>query len=519
MSKAGPFVIGVDGGTEGLRAGVFDLSGAPIGQCALPYKTDFPKPGWAEQNPADWWNALGHAVRGAVTDADIASDTIAAICLDTTCCSVVALDHEGKPLRPALIWMDVRASREADKVCATGDAALRINNDGAGPVSAEWMIPKALWLKTHQRQLYERAATICEYQDYLNFHLTGRMVASINTAAARWHYQRSHGGYQTGLLDKLGLSDLAEKWPADIVPLGSQIGGLTPRAADHLGLPEGTPVAQGGADAQIGMIGLGVVRPGTMALITGSSHLQLGLSAAPVHGPGIWGTYEDGLIPGLHVVEGGQASTGSVLNWFRNLAGGGDGGDGGNDERNNGAAPSLSYEQMSAEAAAIAPGCDGLTVLDHFQGARTPHTDSTSRGAITGLTLNHSRAHITRAIMESVAFGTALILETMQRGGIAVGEIVIAGGVTRSPLWLQIHADIANTPLTITQVPDAPALGSAILAAVCTGQFATIEQAAEQMVSVTRVIEPDPAADERYGKSYGAYKRAYGALKAIHLED
>ncbi len=495
---AGRFVVGVDGGTESLRAGVFDLAGRPVAMVAVRYETRFPQPGWAEQDPQDWWRALGQAVRQAVADARIAASDIAAIAVDTTCCSVVALDREGQALRPSLIWMDVRAAREAQALVATGDPALAVNAGGAGPVSAEWMIPKVLWLARHEPAMFDRAARICEFQDYLNFHLTGRWVASINNVAVRWHYRADAGGWPITLLAKLGLEALAEKWPPAVARLGEVIGGLTPRAAEHLGLAPGMPVAQGGADAFIAMIGLGVVRPGRMAFITGSSHLHLGVTAAPFHGRGIWGTYSDAVLPGLHVVEGGQTSTGSVVAWLKRLLG-----------------AEVSYDALNLEAAAIAPGSDGLIVQDHFQGNRTPHTDPLSRGAFMGLSLKHTRGHMFRATLEGIAFGTELILETMRANAWHPEDVVVAGGATRSDLWLQIHADVSNLPLTLTRVPDAPALGSAILAAVAAGEFASIEEAAGRMVAVTRRIEPSAAAHEAYRDSYETYKRAYAALASI----
>src|SRR5215813_14404984 len=165
------YVIGVDGGTESLRAGVFDLQGRLRGFASSPYSTIFPQPSWAEQNPDDWWRAIGWAVRQAVQEAKIRPDEVAALSVDTTCCSVVALDVAGKPLRPALIWMDVRSGDTAAEVAATGDPALEVNGAGAGPVSAEWMVPKALWLRRHEPELFDRAAHVCEFQDYINYHL------------------------------------------------------------------------------------------------------------------------------------------------------------------------------------------------------------------------------------------------------------------------------------------------------------------------------------------------------------
>ncbi|MHA1524855.1 MAG: FGGY-family carbohydrate kinase [Alphaproteobacteria bacterium] len=492
------YVIGVDGGTESLRAGVFNLQGEPLAFAATPYETKFPKPGRAEQNPEDWWRAIGASVRQAMRQAGIKAAQVSALAIDTTCCSVVALDVDFKPLRPALIWMDVRAAAEADAVATTRDPALVVNSNGAGPVSAEWMVPKALWLKRNEPENFARAATICEYQDYLNYRLTGQMVASINNVSVRWHYRAGEGGFQSSLLDALDLGELAQKWPSDVLTLGQTIGGLTPEAAAHLGLPQGLPVAQAGADAFIAMIGLGVVRPGKLALITGSSHLQLGLADAPFHGPGIWGTYAHALLPDTYLVEGGQTSTGSVAAWFKRLLGG-----------------EVGYDVLNAEAAKIAPGCNGIIVQEHFQGNRTPYTDPHSRGGIAGLTLGASRGAIFRAIIEGVAFGTELILENMRDNGFAANDLVVAGGTTRSDLFLQIHADVSGQPLTLTKVADAPALGCAVLAAAAAGHFADISEAVSAMVARDRVVEPDMAAHQAYRPYYEAYKRAYLALGAV----
>ena len=489
------YVIGVDGGTESIRAGVFDLSGNPLAFASVTYPTNFPIPGWAEQNPEDWWNALGGAVRRAVIDANVGKQEILGICLDTTCCSVVALDGAGNPLRPALIWMDMRSAPQTEQVLATADPALQVNSNGSGPVSAEWMIPKSLWIQQEEPEIFEKAETVCEFQDYLNLHLTGKRVASINNVSVRWHYGPGWGGWARSMVESLGMSELLKKWPAIVLRLGEEIGGLTSNAAAHLDLPKGVPVLQGGADAFIGMIGLGVVNPGSLAFITGSSHLHLGLSPQAFHGQGIWGTYADAVIPGLHVVEGGQTSTGSVVSWIRRTLG------------------SPSYEELNHEAAELEPGSEGVVIQEHFQGNRTPHTDPLSRGVFSGLTLKHGRGHLFRAALEGIAFGTELILETMRNNGFAAETVVLAGGATRSDLWLQIHADVSNLPLTLTKVPDAPALGSAILAAVGSGAFSDIGTATQKMVQVDRVIEPNQETHARYQPFYQSYQNHYLAMK------
>ncbi len=287
------FVIGIDGGTESIRARVLDLAGDCKSAAATPYETAFSAGARAEQDPEEWWRAVGTSVRRSVREAGFAPHKIDAIAIDTTCCSVVALDDRGRALRPAIIWMDVRAEAEAAAVLATADPALVVNCAGEGPVSAEWMIPKALWIREHEPDIFERAATICEYQDYMNLRLTGRRCASLNNASVRWHYSTQRGGYARGLLSKLGLDALYEKWPTDVIAAGSVIGELTKEAAEHLGLKAGVKVAQGGADAFIGLIGLGVSKPGQLALITGSSHLLFGVTAHPVSASGLWGTYSD----------------------------------------------------------------------------------------------------------------------------------------------------------------------------------------------------------------------------------
>ena len=495
MSKK--YLLGVDGGTEGLRAGIFDVFGTPLANASTSYPTQFPAPSWAEQDPNDWWDALGKSVRKAISDSGISVDQIAAMAVDTTCCSVVPLDDSGNPVRPALIWMDVRSAEQAEQMVATEDDALLINSNGSGPVSAEWMIPKALWIKQNEPENFDRAVTICEYQDYINLHLTGRLGASINNVSTRWHCDYSREGVPKSLLEKLDLVELAEKWPQDVFRLGELVGRLTPRAAGHLGLTPDLPVVQGGADAQIGMIGLGVVKPGNLALITGSSHLHLGLSEKPFHGTGIWGTYADALLPGLHTVEGGQTSTGSVINWLKNLFGESD------------------YEALNLDASKLPPGSENLIVQEHFQGNRTPHTDPNSRGAFHGLTLKHGREHLFRAAIEGVAFGSELILESMRTNGFFPESIVVSGGATRSELWLQIHSDVSNLPLILTKNPDAPLLGCAILAAVGAEIYEDIPTAVEKMVQFDRVIEPNSQVNTEYQPFYEAYKASYVGLRNI----
>ncbi|WP_218829719.1 FGGY-family carbohydrate kinase [Burkholderia aenigmatica] len=493
------YVIGIDGGTESIRARVFDLTGRCRGSASQPYTTRLGPGARAEQNPEHWWDALGVAVRGAVANAGISANAVDAISLATTCCTVVVLDADGCALRPAILWMDVRAEVEAGDVLATGDPALNVNGAGRGPVSAEWMVPKAMWIARHEPDIYAQATTICEYQDFMNLRLTGRCCASLNNVSIRWHYSLLHGGYPKGLLAELEFDSLLGKWPAEVLAPGEVIGELTSDAADHLGLSRTTKVVQGGADALIGMIGIGVAAPGQLALITGSSHLMFGVSSSPVSVEGLWGTYAGAVYPGRHIIEGGQTSTGSIVNWLRRITGG-----------------QLDFAALNADAMQLEPGCDGLLVLDHFQGNRTPHVDALSRGAFVGLTLGHGMPHLFRATIEGICFGSRAIFERMAEAGFTASEITIGGGATASDLWLQLHADIAGLPVSVPEATEAPSLGAAVLAAMGAGHFANIDDGIAAMVRPGRRIEPRPRERAIYDELYERYKKLYPALRPFN---
>lgn len=486
-----------DGGTESLRVRIYDLDGNCVASHAEPYETKFLAGARAEQNAEDWWSSLVKATQICLKEANLSGDAIDTMTYATTCCTVVALDKNGAPLRPALMWMDVRANKEAEAVLETGDPRLVLNSNGQGPVSAEWMIPKALWLKRNEPQIFDKAVTICEYQDYLTMRLTGERCASLNNVGLRWHYDNRDGGWATGIIDKLGMSELLDKWPSRVVAPGDVVGNLNATAAAELGLTTRTKLVQGGADALIGMIGLGVAKPGQLALITGSSHLQFGVTDSPLHAQGVWGSYADILYPERYIVEGGQTSTGSIINWFRRLVG------------------QIDLDELNEKAALLPPGSEGLIAQDHFQGNRTPYTDANSRGAFIGLTLSHEPHHIFRAIIEGICFGTRTILDSFKNGGYTSNEMTVGGGATASRLWMQIHADTAGIPVRIPASTDAPSMGSAILAAHGAGYFASIDEGIDAMVKPGIMIEPDPGAMAAYNGVYEQYRELYLALKQI----
>jgi ribulose kinase len=258
-------------------------------------------------------------------------------------------------------------------------------------------------------------------------------------------------------------------------------------------------------------VGLDVLEPRKMALITGSSHVIVGQAAEPKHGAGLFGAYTDGIVPGQYSIEGGQASTGSIIKWFK-------------DKFAKGATEEAArrdvdpYEVLGEWAAEVPPGSEGLMVLDYWQGNRTPHTDPTARGIMWGLSLRHGEGHVFRAIMEGICYGTEDILRRMRENGFEPREGVVCGGPTKSELWMQMHADVSNLPISFTRVPEAPTLGSAILGAVGAGIYPGVHEAARNMVQAEGGIEPNQDAHEEYKFYVDKYIETYPRMKDLMHE-
>jgi FGGY-family pentulose kinase len=502
----GPYLLGIDFGTESCRAGIFDTDGRLLASEATTHKLTHPRPGWAEQDPDEWWSGLVRSVRTAMEQAAVSPDAIAGLSVDATTCTVVALNASGRHIRPAIMWMDVRAADQARRIGESDHEARKYN--GGGPVSAEWLPSKLLWLKEREHDTYAQAKHLVEATDWATFRLTGRLTANINTAAVRGYYDRDTGGWPTGFYEEIGLEDVFDRLPSDVLDLGAPVEGLSKEAAAELGLRPGTPVAQGGGDAWIGQVGLNVVKPGRMALITGSSHVLIGQTDQAISGSGFFGAYTDAVVPGQYTVEGGQVSTGSVLKWYReNFC---------KDIFAEADAKGVNpYDLLNELSRDVPLGSEGLIVLDYWQGNRTPYTDPLARGMIWGFSLHHSRADVYRAIQEGVCYGTAHILRAMHAAGFEVREFVAAGGFTKSRQLMQMHADVSGVPITFTEVGDAVILGGAILSAVGAGLFEGVPEAAAAMVHETDTIEPDSARHEQYQFYVDAYAETYPAMRDL----
>ncbi|MFQ6098010.1 MAG: ribulokinase, partial [Armatimonadota bacterium] len=476
---------------------IVDLRGTVIASASQEYSIDFPEVSWAEQRAQDWWDAAKATCRECLVQSGVRADDIVGVSVDGTSCTVVVCKADGTPLRPVILWMDQRAHAQAERVTATGHKMLKYVG---GSESAEWMLPKARWLKENEPAVYEKADYVVEGTDWLMFRLTGKWAASLNNVTCKWNYARPEGGWAPDLLSEVGLDDIMDKWPDAVLAMGERAGELSRSAADDLGLKEGTPVAQGGIDAYAAMMGLGVVHPGRMALVMGSSTCHMALAAEGVFGTHVWGPYPDALLPGTWVLEGGQTATGSIVKWFRDNFCSAEVHEAQRQGRN-------PYEVLDEKASAVEPGAEGLVVIDYWQGNRTPLRDPLARGMLWGLSLRHGVGHIMRAIYEGTAFGTRHILEDLAQGGYRPEVIYACGGGARSRLWLQIHADACGVPICLTENPDATVLGTAICAAVGAGQFGSVPEASARMVRVREQVDPNPELKSVYDFYYDKYVR------------
>jgi FGGY-family pentulose kinase len=505
MNGSSPLFLGLDVGTQSLRAALFDLNGACRGFGASPLDTTHPHPAWAEQDALQWWQAACAAVPQALAKANAKPNDIAGIGLDCTACTVIPCQADGTPLRPALLWMDQRSFRESAQISETGDPSLRFVS---GVVSSEWMLPKALWLKRNERAVYTKAERLVECTDWFMYRLTGAWTLSLNNVTVKWDYARPDGGWSKALLQEVGLHDLPDKWPQRIVPLGKGDGQLSSLAARELGLRPGIPVAQGGIDAYLGMLGMGAVGAGDLAMVMGSSTCHLAMSSRPLLGSGMLGCFPDAVVEGLYTLEGGQTATGSIIDWYRRHFAG-------LEEMEATKSGRHVYEILDAKAALAPPGCEGLVCLDYWQGNRCPHKDPRARGVLWGFTLSHGAGHVFRSIYEATALGTRAILEDVAKHGLRIERLFAGGGGAKSRLWLQIHADVLGQPINLPRESEACALGAALVAAVHSGHYPDLETAAKNMVQIAGVVEPQKVNKGVYDECFERYNATYRALQPL----
>lgn len=491
----------LDLGTEGVRAGAFTEDGIPLGTTHRPYPTSYPAPGRAEQDPRAWWASVVAATRELLaTDECRAAGPVVAIAPSTTSSTVVAADESGTPLRPAILWMDARASAQSAATARLTDKYDVLAWSG-GSDAAEWLLPKAIWLAEHETETYGRADRIVEAVDYLTHALVGRWVGSQMTAVCKYNYEPVAGRFPAGLYADLGVADLVDRLPDEILPVGAAAGTLTAEAAAELGI-EGAPVVSvGGIDAHVSLLACGAHTDGLVSMVAGTSTALITEHADPAYNPEFWGPYPRALRPDRWLFEAGQVSSGAVLSWLAETVC--------RTDRAN-------LEPLLARSGAIEPGSHGLLALDFFMGNRTPYRDPHLRGGFLGLTLGTTPADLYRAAVEAVACGTRNALESFLRAGLPVERVVLSGGIAKNALWRDVTVDLLGRQVEIVEGHNMTLRACATIAATAAGVAGNLDEAAERFRPPTRSLQPTAAA--AYDSIYDRYLRAAKTLGPVLRE-
>jgi xylulokinase len=486
-------VLGVDVSTTATKAVLQDAEGTvkAVGTSAYPYDT--PRPLWSEQDPALWWDATGISIRAALDAAGADAAAVEAVGLTGQMHGLVALDTGDEVLRPAILWNDQRTAAECDAIreIVGRQRLIAITGNDALP---GFTAPKLLWLQRHEPEVWARVAHVLLPKDFVRLRLTGEHAMDKADGSGTILFDLATRDWSSEILEALGVE---ARWLPRTYE-GPTITGVTGTEAAAVGLRPGNPVIAGGGDQAAAAVGLGSVASGISSLSLGTSGVVFTTTDGPTVEP------EGRLHAFCHAVPnrwhlmGVMLSAAGSLRWYRDAL-----------------APGVAFEELVEEAAHAPPGSDGLLFLPYLTGERTPYPDPLARGAFVGLTVNHGRAHLTRAVLEGVAFGMRDSLELMRSAGLPPpSEIRATGGGIRSDLWRQILADVLGAAIVTTSSAEGAAQGAAMLAAVGAGWFDTVQDACRTIVRIADPTEPSEAADA-YGHAYGRYRELYPALAPI----
>lgn len=487
------FALGLDVSTTATKAVLVASNGQVAAVASHPHDIISHQPLWSEQNPEEWWTATQNAVRSVIDQANIRPEEIAGLALAGQMHGLVLLDADGDVLRPAILWNDQRATQECEDIRSIigKDRLVEITGNDA---FAGFSAPKLLWIRKHEPEVYSRVRSVLLPKDYVRYRMTGELATDRAGAGGTLFLDLRTRDWSAEVLDGLGI-------PRDWLPPThegtEQTGEISNSAARRTGLARGTPVYGGGGDQAAQATGVGVIKPGTMAVTLGTSGVVFAPADRPIMDPkGRIHAFPHAL-PDMWHVMGVMLSAAGSMQWYRDTL-----------------APAVPFEALVREAEGVPCGSDGLIFLPYLSGERTPHADANARGAFVGLTLSHGRGHLTRAVMEGVAFGLRDNLDLLEASGIIrPDQIRISGGGARSPLWSQILADILGVELVTAEVVEAAAVGCALLAGVGSGIWPDVETACDRACIFGTSTSPVAAAADLYKEIHETFRALYPALK------
>jgi xylulokinase len=481
-----------------------DVSGAVVGSGTEDHLAfASPHPGWAEQDPRDWWRACGVAVKKALQKSSIRAEEIACVGFSGQMHGAVLLDATGEVVRPALIWCDQRSekqSRDLSEKFGT-DRLIQLT---CNPPLTNFTLTKLLWVRENEPQLWARVRRIMLPKDYVRFRLTGDRAIDVADASGTLLLDVAKRAWSAEVLSGTGIE---KSFLPALYESPDVCGKLNAEGAAATGLKIGTPVVAGAGDQAAGAVGMGIVRAGVVSATIGTSGVVFAATDRPALDPrGRLHTFCHA-IPGRWHVMGVTQAAGLSLRWFRDTFG--------FSSATSSKTNRDPYEFLSEEAATAPSGAEGLLWAPYLMGERTPHLDPHARGALAGITLSHRRAHIVRAILEGVAFSLKDSFSIFEEMKVPVTQIRLGGGGARSSLWRQIQADVYGHEVELVAAEEGAAYGAAILAAVGARYFASVDEACDTVIRVASRVAPDPASSTLLQKNYAKFRRLYPALHSI----
>jgi len=485
--------LGIDVGTGGTRAVLIDESGRVLGSATSEHEPiSVPHIGWAEQRPQDWWRASCAAIRECLDRTVTGAEEISSIGLTGQMHGMVLLDAGGEVLRPAIIWCDQR-TEEQSRAITEKIGADRLIQLTANPALTNFTLTKIWWVQQHEPQVWSRVRTILLPKDYVRFKLTGARAIDVADASGTLLFDVVKRRWSAEMM-------AASRITADQLPTALESpeisGRISSDGARLSGLREDTPVIAGAGDQAAGAVGIGIVRPGAVSATIGTSGVVFAATSAPTLDPrGRIHTFCHA-VPGRWHVMGVTQAAGYSLRWFRDQL-----------------ANSVSYDQLTSEAANTPAGADGLLWLPYLMGERTPHLDPDARGALVGLTAQHTRGHVVRAILEGVAFSLRDALTIFEELRLPVNSMRVGGGGARSSLWRQIQADVYGMPVEMLEAEEGAAYGAALLAGVGVGVWSSVDEACETAVRVAQCVPHDTKRAGKMKQRYAEYRKLYPALR------
>jgi len=483
--------LGLDVGTGGSRAVLIDEAGRVIAHATVehaPFAS--PQIGWAEQDPRDWWRACVGAIRKVLET--VSPEEIGAVSFSGQMHGSVFLDEADNVVRPALLWCDQRTSKQCDEITEK-IGRKRLIELVCNPAVTGFTLPKLLWVRENEPELWSRVRSILLPKDYVRLCLSGDNASDVADSSGTLLFDVQNRRWSDEMLDAL---DISRCLLPEVFESIEVTGKVSKAGAEATGLLEGTPVIAGAGDNAAGAIGMGIVKPGTVSATIGTSGVVFIVTDKPKLDLKGRAHTLCHAIPGRWHMTGVTLGAGLSLKWFRDTFGAG-----------------ADFKQLDAEASGVPAGSDGAIWLPYLTGERTPHLDPQARAAFVGLTASHTRGHAARAVMEGVAFSLRDSFEIFRELGSPMEAIRLGGGGAQSKLWRQIQADVYGQAVETIEVDEGAAFGAAILAGVGVGAWKSVDEACEKTIRVAERIEPDTESVEVLDRNYEAYKLLYQALK------